>query len=108
MGWRRGRDGRMRMVPQGMGQRPYVTGERALLVALLEEAIQSAAGRATHVGGGSKRDGWAQRRGLRVQREAQAWFRGVDMGGLTFVGVCEHLGLEADVLRRAVLGEAAA
>lgn len=67
-----------------------ISGERALMLAILEDAIRCAQASGT----GRQR----------MARDAQAWMRSRDRRWpFSFVNICETLGLPADRLRAAVL-----
>jgi len=71
-----------------------VCGEKALMLAVLEDAIRCLDRRA--------------RSGARLAREAEAWIRANDpRWPFSFVNVCTHLEIDASRLRAALLGGAA-
>jgi hypothetical protein len=72
-----------------------VCGEKALMLAVLEDAIRCLDRRS--------------RSGARLAREAEAWIRANDTRWpFSFVNVCAHLEIDASRLRAALLGGAAA
>jgi hypothetical protein len=72
-----------------------ICGEKALLLAVLEDAIRCLDNRS--------------RSGARLAREAAAWVRANDpRWPFSFVNVCAHLDIDASRLRAALLGRAAA
>lgn len=74
------------------------TGERLLLLAVLQEAVH------TYLRYCRSRT----RRGQRLFAEVQAWFSSTEHHYLySFVSICEHLDLDPDCLRRGVVQRAA-
>lgn len=70
-------------------------GEKALMLAVLEDAIRSLDRRS--------------RSGARLARDAEAWVRANDQRWpFSFVNVCAHLDIDASRLRAALLSRAAA
>ncbi|HJW68641.1 MAG TPA: hypothetical protein VJ829_04715 [Candidatus Binatia bacterium] len=72
-----------------------ICGEKALLLAVLEDAIRCLDHRSRSPG--------------RLAREAEAWIRASDQRWpFSFVNVCVHLGIDADRLRTVLLSRVAA
>jgi hypothetical protein len=72
-----------------------ICGEKALLLAVLEDAIRCLDHRSRSPG--------------RLAREAEAWIRASDQRWpFSFVNVCAHLGIDADRLRTVLLSRVAA
>jgi hypothetical protein len=70
-----------------------IRGEKALLLAILEDAVRCLAGR-----NGTR---------TRLVREAEAWVRADDHAWpFSFLNVCEHLGFDAHRLRGVLLARA--
>lgn len=69
-------------------------GEKALLVAIIIQAVQDMRGAAAGVHRGYK---------PAIQREARQWLMSERRGGGSFVWICETLDLSASWLRRELL-----
>jgi hypothetical protein len=72
-------------------RRKLLTGERRLMLAVLEQAVEEYLRRSRSV----------DRRGRRLFAETAQWFQSADRSHLyCFPNVCDHLGLEAEYLRQ--------
>ena len=72
-------------------RRTLFTGERCLMLAVLEQAVEEYLRRSRAV----------DRRGRRLFAETAQWFQSADRSRLySFANVCDHLGLDAECLRQ--------